>query len=40
MNVNYNILATEEEKKKAEVIEGFGLFGLDTAAFEPSLSLD
>ena len=39
MNVNYNILATEEEEK-AEAVEGFGLFGLDTAAFEPSLSLD
>ena len=40
MNVNYKyILATEEKEEEAEV-EGFGLFGLDTAAFEPSLSLD
>ena len=36
MIVNYNVLAAEAEA----AVEGFGLFGLDTAAFEPSLCLD
>ena len=38
MIVNYNVLA--EAVAEAATDEGFGLFGLDTAAFEPSLCLD
>ena len=38
--LNYNVLAAAAAAEEAVVVEGFGLFGFDTAAFEPSLCLD